>query len=93
MTSSATTPKTYKVVGTSPIRHDGVDKVTGRAVYGADMNLPGLLYGKVLRGPVGPVSAPAPPSHAGSGRRHGRCWPGPRAAGHGQQRVIARAPV
>ena len=52
MTSSATTPKTkYKVVGTSPIRHDGVDKVTGRAVYGSDMNLPGLLYGKVLRSP------------------------------------------
>ena len=52
MTSSTTTPKTdYKVVGTSPIRHDGVDKVTGRAVYGADMNLPGLLYGKVLRSP------------------------------------------
>ncbi len=26
----------FKVVGTSPIRHDGVDKVTGRAKYGAD---------------------------------------------------------
>ncbi len=41
----------YKVVGTRPIRHDGADKVTGRAVYGADMNLPGMLYGKVLRSP------------------------------------------
>ena len=52
MTSSATTPRpAYKVVGTSPIRHDGVDKVTGRAVYGADMQLPGLLHGKVLRSP------------------------------------------
>ena len=28
--------KEYKVVGTRPIRHDGVDKVTGRALYGAD---------------------------------------------------------
>ena len=37
----------YKVIGTRPIRHDGVDKVTGAAVYGADVRLPGLLYGKV----------------------------------------------
>lgn len=41
----------YKVIGTRPIRHDGVDKVTGAAVYGADVRLPGLLYGKVLRSP------------------------------------------
>ena len=41
----------YNVVGTRPIRHDGVDKVTGRARYGADINLPGLLYGKMLRSP------------------------------------------
>ena len=41
----------YKVIGTRPIRHDGVDKVTGRAVYGGDTRLPGLLYGQVLRSP------------------------------------------
>lgn len=41
----------FKVIGTRPIRHDGVDKVTGRAKYGADINLPGLLHGKVLRSP------------------------------------------
>jgi xanthine dehydrogenase molybdenum-binding subunit len=41
----------YKVIGRRPIRHDGVDKVTGRALYGADVRLPGLLYGKVLRSP------------------------------------------
>lgn len=46
-----TATRQYKVVGTRPIRHDGADKVTGRAVYGADMNLPGMLYGKVLRSP------------------------------------------
>ncbi len=40
-----------KVVGTRPIRPDGVDKVTGRARYGADINLPGHLYGRVLRSP------------------------------------------
>ena len=43
--------KEYKVVGTRPIRHDGYDKVTGKALYGADMNLPGMLHGKVLRSP------------------------------------------
>ena len=41
----------YKVVGTRPIRHDGVDKVTGKALYGSDINLPGMLYGMVLRSP------------------------------------------
>ena len=41
----------YKVIGTRPIRHDGVDKVTGRAQYAADISLPGMLYGKVLRSP------------------------------------------
>ena len=41
----------YDVVGTRPIRHDGVDKVTGRARYSADIHLPGLLYGKILRSP------------------------------------------
>ncbi len=43
--------KEYKVIGTRPIRHDGVDKVTGRAVYGTDIRMAGLLHGKVLRSP------------------------------------------
>ena len=41
----------YKVIGTRPIRHDGTDKVTGRALYGADYYPTGLIYGKVLRSP------------------------------------------
>ncbi len=41
----------YKVVGTRPVRHDGTDKVTGRAKYGADFDAAGLLYAKVLRSP------------------------------------------
>src|ERR1700757_5253672 len=40
-----------KVVGTSPIKHDGIDKVTGRAKFGADLYLPGMLVGKILRSP------------------------------------------
>ena len=43
--------KTYDVVGTRPIRHDGADKVTGRALYGADFDTAGLLHGKILRSP------------------------------------------
>ena len=43
--------KEYKVIGTRPIRHDGVDKVTGRALYGADFQTAGLLHGRVLRSP------------------------------------------
>ena len=41
----------YKVVGRRPIRHDGYDKVTGKALYGADIDLPGLLHAKILRSP------------------------------------------
>src|ERR1700730_14871402 len=41
----------FKVIGTRPIRHDGFDKVTGRAKYGADYALPGMLHGKILRSP------------------------------------------
>ena len=41
----------YKWVGKRTIRPDGVDKVTGRAAYGADYSMPGMLYGKVLRSP------------------------------------------
>ncbi len=40
-----------KIVGTRPLRPDGVDKVTGRAQFGADMHLPNMLVGKVLRSP------------------------------------------
>jgi CO/xanthine dehydrogenase Mo-binding subunit len=40
-----------KVVGTRPLRPDGVDKVTGRAQFGADMAMAGMLWGKVKRSP------------------------------------------
>ena len=41
----------FSVIGTRPIRHDGPDKVTGRARYAADIHPPGLLQGKILRSP------------------------------------------
>jgi CO/xanthine dehydrogenase Mo-binding subunit len=42
---------TFDVIGTRPVRPDGVDKVTGRAMYGADLKMAGQLVGKVLRSP------------------------------------------
>lgn len=41
----------YRVVGTRPIRPDGVEKVTGKAQYGADIRLPGLVHARILRSP------------------------------------------
>ena len=41
----------FKIVGTRPIRPDGLDKVTGRARYGADLNMQGQIYGHILRSP------------------------------------------
>jgi CO/xanthine dehydrogenase Mo-binding subunit len=40
-----------KVVGTRPVRPDGVDKVTGKAIYGPDFVAPGMLEGAILRSP------------------------------------------
>ena len=52
MTSNIVLSNTeYRVVGSRPIRHDGTDKVTGRARYGADISLPDLIHAKVLRSP------------------------------------------
>jgi CO/xanthine dehydrogenase Mo-binding subunit len=41
----------FNVVGTRPNRPDGIDKVTGRARFGADATAPGMLVGKILRSP------------------------------------------
>jgi CO/xanthine dehydrogenase Mo-binding subunit len=41
----------FKWVGKSTPRPDGVDKVTGRARYGDDMIVPGMLHAKILRSP------------------------------------------
>ena len=38
-------------VGTRPVRPDGVEKVTGKANYGADEKLPGMIHGAVVRSP------------------------------------------
>jgi CO/xanthine dehydrogenase Mo-binding subunit len=43
--------KQFNSVGTRPIRPDGIDKVTGRAAFGADLVMPGMLYGRIKRSP------------------------------------------
>jgi len=40
-----------KYIGTRPVRPDGLEKVTGRANFGADHAMPGMLFGKVVRSP------------------------------------------
>jgi CO/xanthine dehydrogenase Mo-binding subunit len=49
--SNETTTSNYKWVGKRTPRPDGVDKVTGRARYGDDMIVPGMLHAKILRSP------------------------------------------
>ena len=51
MTNPDVLARQLKIVGTRPARPDGVDKVTGRAQFGADMYLPNMLVGRVLRSP------------------------------------------
>ena len=48
---AAPVEEAFDVIGTRPIRHDGPDKVTGRARYAADIHPPGWLVGMVLRSP------------------------------------------
>ena len=45
------TKRIFKQVGTRPPRPDGVDKVKGRALFGADMSAPGQLIARILRSP------------------------------------------
>ncbi|SFF84330.1 CO or xanthine dehydrogenase, Mo-binding subunit [Novosphingobium sp. CF614] len=45
------TIKQFRHVGTRPVRPDGVDKVTGKALYGPDFKAPGMLWGAILRSP------------------------------------------
>ncbi|MEM8768162.1 MAG: xanthine dehydrogenase family protein molybdopterin-binding subunit [Pseudomonadota bacterium] len=51
MAEQTYTDQEFKVIGTRPRRPDGVDKVTGRARYGADAFAPGQLVARVLRSP------------------------------------------
>ena len=43
--------KEFNFIGQRTIRPDGHDKVTGKANYAADLALPGMIWGKILRSP------------------------------------------
>src|SRR5262249_27822981 len=43
--------KSYKVIGQRPVRHDGADKVTGKAIYTADLQLPNMAHARLVRSP------------------------------------------
>src|SRR5215475_2271779 len=47
-----TMKQSYKIAGTSAHRVDGVEKVTGRAIYTSDVQLPGMAHARILRSPV-----------------------------------------
>ena len=49
MTANGSTDN--KWIGKRTIRPDGLEKVTGRAAFGADFSQPGMLHGRVLRSP------------------------------------------
>ena len=51
-TSQSNGAAPFKVIGTRPIRHDGADKVTGRALYTNDVHLPSMVHGQILRSPI-----------------------------------------
>ena len=46
------TTQSYNVAGKNAPRVDGIEKVTGKAVYTGDIQLPGMAYAKILRSPV-----------------------------------------
>jgi len=48
---STSLTREFKVIGQRLPRPDGIDKVTGRALYGADISAPGMLHGRILRCP------------------------------------------
>lgn len=51
MTATENPPTKYKYVGTRPVRHDGLEKVTGKARFAADLDLTGQLRGAIVRSP------------------------------------------
>ena len=42
----------YRVIGKPVERVDGPEMLSGQAIYGPDVKLPGMLWGKILRSPI-----------------------------------------
>ncbi|HMO67986.1 MAG TPA: xanthine dehydrogenase family protein molybdopterin-binding subunit [Novosphingobium sp.] len=48
---NAQRPGGFRHIGTRPVRPDGADKVTGRAIYSPDFVAAGMIHGAILRSP------------------------------------------
>ena len=91
----------FTYVGTRPVRPDGEDKVTGKAIYGPDFVAPNMLHGAMLRSPhphariraIDTRKAEALAGRQGGGdrRRHSRS--AERAGGGGRKLVGHRPPL
>ncbi len=46
------TQQVFEIAGTNAHRVDSIEKVTGKAVYTGDLQLPGMAHAKILRSPV-----------------------------------------
>src|SRR6516165_10122623 len=44
-------PRSFSAIGKAALRIEGIQKVSGKALYTADNLLPGTIWGKVLRSP------------------------------------------
>ncbi len=45
-------PSEFKIIGKPENRNDAIEKVTGKAKYSADIQLPGMMYARILRPPA-----------------------------------------
>jgi isoquinoline 1-oxidoreductase len=45
-------PSDFKIIGKPTLRRDAKEKVTGKAAYTGDIQLPGMVYAKILRPPA-----------------------------------------
>ena len=51
-------PSKHRILGKRFPRHEGPDKVSGRAIYTYDVVLPGMLYGRIVRSPYAAARVP-----------------------------------
>lgn len=45
-------PPDFKIIGKPELRRDALEKVTGKAKFAGDIQLPGMLYARILRPPA-----------------------------------------
>jgi isoquinoline 1-oxidoreductase len=61
VTATNKSPANYTICGKSAIRHDAIEKVTGKAFFAGDIRLPGMLYARIVRAPFFGGTFKSPP--------------------------------